>query len=57
MEWVKAHNVRLTWQVTPNSKVTFYGDNLETCNCIRSAASNVAPEAANSRGNDRRMMK
>jgi hypothetical protein len=47
--WVKAHNVRLTWQVTPNSKVTFYGDNLETCNCIRSAASNVAPEAANSR--------
>ena len=47
--WVEAHNLRLTWQFSPNSKFTFYGDNLETCNCIRSAASNVAPEAANSR--------
>ena len=47
--WVEAHNLRLTWQFSPNSKFTFYADNLETCNCIRSAASNVAPEAANSR--------
>ena len=47
--WVEAHNLRLTWQFSPNSKFTFYADNLETCNCVRSAASNVAPEAANSR--------
>ena len=47
--WMEANNLRLTWQVSQNSKLAIYGDNLRDCTCLRSAASNVAPEASNSR--------
>ena len=47
--WTVAHNLRLTWQVSPKSKIAIYGDNLGGCNCNRGTGPNVAPEAGNNR--------